>query len=57
MIIVLIPNESELNSVENKKVEVTMDRHSTPRHNEKERKQTSKRTGCKKQGVVHNPHK
>ena len=39
MIIVLSPNESELNSMDNKKVEATMDRHSTPRRKQK-RKET-----------------
>ena len=43
MIIVLIPNESELNSMDNKKVEATMNRHSTPR-----RKQKSKETNQQK---------
>ena len=41
MIIVLSPNESELNSMDNKKVEATMDRHSTPRRKQK-RKETNR---------------
>lgn len=33
--IVILFNESELNSMDNKKVEATMDRHSTPRRKQK----------------------
>ena len=39
--IVILFNESELNSMDNKKVEATMDRHSTPRRKQK-RKETNR---------------